>query len=812
MNDLRFASRQLLKSPGFAAVAVLTLALGIGATTAIFSVINAVVLRPLPYPRSDRLVWLSERGSDWTGGPLSYPNYVDWRSGQDVFEHFGIYNFNNFTLTGSGEPAQLAGARVSAETLAALKVAPQVGRTLTLADDTAGAPSVVLISHALWQGRFAADRAVVGRPITLDGALYEVVGVMPAGFAFPNAVDLWVPMAPAAADASWQDRGNHPSLYGLARLKPGITLEQARAALDAVAVRLEQEYPGTNKNRRVHAQRLLDNQVGDTPDALWTLLGAVALVLLIACANVANLLLARSATRQKELAVRVALGAGRWRIVRQLLTESVLLAAVGATAGLLLAQWGLGLILAIGRDSIPRADEVGLDARVLLFCAAVAVLTCILFGLAPALQASLANAQGALKDAARGITAGRARLRQALTVAEVALTLVLLIGAGLLLRSFYLLKQVNPGYSYERVLSFRTSLPEQKYPAAADHVRFYDDLLERVRALPGVQSASIASQLPLDNNVWDTSFLIDGRPAPPPHERPSMEVHLVGPDYFETMNIPLLQGRAFTQHDNRQHLTATGREDDWAAGLNVIVIDEEFGRRHFPGQDPLGQRVRLTWGPDTVMTVVGVVGRVRAEKLSDAGGKVQAYLPSLQLPSRGMAVVVKTTNEPSALVPAVRQQVATIDPEQPIFDVHTLAEMREGSLAPGRLSLMLLAAFAAVALVLAVVGLYGVLAYTVTQRRREIGVRMALGARRAQVLALVVREGMGLAAAGVGIGVLCSLAATRLLRAFLYEVTPFDPLTFAAVIAMLGIVALLASLVPAHRAATVEPLTALRHE
>jgi putative ABC transport system permease protein len=815
MNDLRFAIRQLLKNRGFTAVATVTLALGIGATTAIFSVVNGVVLRPLPYPQSERLVWLAERGLDWSGGALSYPNFVDWRAGQDCFEHFGVYSWTNFTLTGAGDPLRLECVLASADVFAALKTPPKVGRYLSPADDKAGAEPVVLLSHALWQGRFAADAAVVGRPVTLDGRPHTVIGVMPAGFAFPNAVDCWAPVGPFAANPTWQERGNHPGLLGVARLKPGVSVDHARAALGAVSGRLAEQYPVSNRNRGAQVEPLLDHEVGEVARALWTLLVAVALVLFIACANVANLLLARAAARQKELAVRGALGASRWRIVRQLLTESIMLAAVGAAGGLLLANWGLRLILALGRDSIPRSAEVGLDGRVLLFSAGLALITGVLFGLAPALHAAGRDAYAGLKEAGRAIAGGRGRLRQVLTAAEVALTLVLLVGAGLLLRSFYHLTRVNPGFAYERVLTFRTSLPEQKYPSPVEQARFYRDLLAGVRAIPGVQSASLASQLPLDGNSWDTTFIVDGRPEPAPHERPSMEVHLVGPDYFRTMGVPVLRGRPFDDRDDREHLRGSGREREWAAGINAIVIDEEFARRHFPGEDPMGRRVRLPWGPPAEMpvaTVVGVVGRVREEKLADGAGKVQGYFCCFQIISGGMAVVVKTTLDPNAVTGGVRRAVASVDPGQPVFDVRTLDEMRRRSLNGDRMNLALLCAFAAVALTLAVVGLYGVLAYTVAQQRREIGVRMALGARRGQVVALFVGEGMRLTAAGAAIGLGCALASTRLLQRFLYDVSPMDPLTLASAIAGIGAVALVASLVPAARAAGVEPLAALRHE
>ncbi|MBI2929233.1 MAG: ABC transporter permease [Verrucomicrobia bacterium] len=815
MNDLKFAFRQLLKNPGFTAVAVLTLALGIGANTAIFSVVNAVLLRPLPYPDSGRLVWLSERGLDWSGGAISYPNFTDWKTQQSVFERFGVYSWNNLTLTGKGEPVQLPGAQMSADVFAALRVQPAVGRVFNSGEDKPGAASVVVISHALWQNRFGADPGIVNQAITLDGRPCTVLGVMPAGFAFPSEVDVWVPVGPLSAEASWQDRGNHPGLLGLARLKPGVTLEQARSELDTIAARLEQQYPESNKNRRVQADRLLDNRVGGVRRALWVLLGAVGLVLLIACANVANLLLARAAARQKEMAVRAALGAGRWRIVRQLLTESMLLAVIGAGVGLLLAHWGVGLILTLGRESIPRTAEIGIDGQVLAFSAAVAFFTGVLFGMAPAWQASRTDLQDALRDTARGTTGARARLRHGLVVAEVALTLVLLVGAGLLLRSFHRLLQVNPGFAYERVLAFRATLPERKYPADNQQIQFYQTLLENLRALPGVGSASVASQIPLDDNSWDTGFLVEGQPEPPPHERPSMQVHIVGPDYFRTMGIPVLRGREFTEQDDRRHLQGSGRESEWGAGLKAIVIDEEFARRHWPNLDPIGQRVRVPWGPreqQPVMTVVGVVGRIKEDRLSEQGGMVQAYLPFLQRPLRGMVVAVKSAQPPEALLSAVRQQVLALDPEQPIFEVRTLSEMRSRNIAPERLNLALLGVFAAVALALAVIGLYGVLSYAVAQRQREIGVRMALGAQPRNVLALVIGHGMRLALIGIGLGMLGALAITRVLRNMLFEVNPFDPLAFSLVTAILGGVALLACWIPARKATKVDPMVALRHE
>ncbi len=451
MHDLRYALRQLSKSPGFTTVAMLTLALGIGANTAIFSVVNAVLLRPLPYPESERLVWLSERGLNFPVMSISYPNFTDWRGQQRVFEHLGVYNWGSYNLTGNGQPLRLNGARISADAFAALRVRPALGRTFTNEEDKPGAESLVLLSHGLWQSRFGGKPSVLNQTITLDGRPFTVIGVMPPAFAFPGRVDIWVPVGPLSSDPGWQSRGNHPGLLGLARLKPGVTLEQARADMENIAVRLEQQYPDSNKHNRVRIDPLLDNYVSNVRPALWTLLGAVGLVLLIACANVANLLLGRAAARQKEMAVRAALGAGRWRIVRQMLTESLLLSVGGAALGVLLAYGGVRLILATSRDGIPRAPEIGLDGAVLFFTAAVAALTGILFGLAPAWQASRPDVHETLKDTARSTIGGRARLRQALVIAEVALTLLLLVGAGLLLRSFHRLQHVNAGFEHERV-------------------------------------------------------------------------------------------------------------------------------------------------------------------------------------------------------------------------------------------------------------------------------------------------------------------------------------------------------------------------
>jgi len=695
LQDIRFGARQLRKNPGFTAVAALTLALGIGANTAIFSIVDAVLLRPLAYPDSGQLVSLSERGPDWSGGSLSYPNFTDWRNQQSVFEKFGVYSGNNFTLTGAGEPARLVGALMSADVFAALRAQPEIGRVFREDEDKRGAPPVAVISHALWQNRFGGNPAIVNKTISLDGKPYAILGVMPAGFEFPNKVDLWLPVGPFSAASSWQKRDNHPGLFGLARLKPGVTLEKARTDLDVIAVRLEQQYPDSNKTRGVQIDRLLDNKVGNVRRALWILLGAVSFVLVIACANVANLLLARAAAREKEIALRSALGAGRWRITRQLLTESGLLALLGAAVGLLFAKGALRVVAALAGESMPRADEISLDPRVLLFSGLVAVLTGILFGLAPAWHARRVDLQGTLKETGRGATSGRVGLRQGLVIAEVALTFVLLVGAGLLLVSFHRLLQVNPGFVADRVLTFHITLSGEKYQLVEQEILFCHALREKLRALPGVRAASLASQnsIPLHEGGWDMLFLIEGRPEPPPHLQPSLQVHLIAPDYFQVMGIPLLQGRDFTEQDNREHLRGASSGNDWGAGLNAVIIDEEFAKRYWPNQNPLGQRVRIPFGErekQPIVTIVGVVGRIKENRLSEQGGMVQAYFPMYQQPLQNMAVVVKTTNAPAAILTTMRQQVSQLDPAMPIFEIHTMREIRNNNVAPERLILGLL--------------------------------------------------------------------------------------------------------------------------
>ncbi len=815
MNDLKFAVRQLVKNPGFTATAVLTLALGIGANTAIFSVVNAVLLRPLPYPESERLVWISEGNQNSREFPISFPDFIDWQAQQTVFDQIGVYNWGAYNLAGSGEPQRLRAAQMSASAFAALRAQPTLGRLFTQDEDKPGVPRVVVLSHELWRNRFGCDPAVLNQAISLDGVSYTVVGIMPLGFVFPTPVDIWVPLAPFYSLPSYQDRNSHPGLEGVARLKPGATLEKAQAEMEMIAKRLEQQYPASNTDVRVRLDPLLHKVVGNVSRALWTLLGAVALVLFVACANVGNLLLARAAARQKEMALRAALGAGRWQIVRQLLTEGLLLAVAGSAFGLLLTHWGLELILAAGGNAIPRAAEVHMDGGVLIFTALAALTTGVLFGLAPAWQASRHVLQAVLQANSRGATSGHHRLRQGLIVAEVSLTLMLLIGAGLLLHSFHNLQSVNPGFSTERVLSFRLDLPKQKYGTPDQQNGFYQALLERLRAVPGIQAAGVSSRYPLEPFNWLADYQIEGQPEPTSGHGLTMDMTLASPDYFRAMGIPLLRGRVFTDQDNREHVRGTGRQQEDGAGLSVIIVDEEFAHRHWPNEDPIGKQVRIPWGEraqNPVLTVVGVVARVKMRELSEHGGFVQAYLPSWQLPEPGSAVVVKTTVPPETLISSVREQVSSLDPAQPISNLQSVEELRNNSLAPQRVNLALLGIFGVLALALAAIGLYGVLAYSVTQRRREIGVRMALGAQRRCVLGLVIGNGMRLVAGGMVLGLAGAAVLTRVMRSLLFNVAPFDPLTFASIPVLLTVVALLACWLPARIAAKVDPMEALRTE
>jgi putative ABC transport system permease protein len=629
---------------------------------------------------------------------------------------------------------------------------------------------------------------------------------------------MWVPVGPLSNQPAWQNRGSHPGLTVIGRLKAGVSLEQARAAMNAIAVRLEQQYP-TNRSVRVQITPMLETYVRDVRRSLWVLLGAVGVVLLIACVNAANLLLARATLRQREMAVRAALGASRWRVTRQLLTESALLAVMGGALGLLLANWGVKLILAVSPDSIPRAGEINLDGRVLAFTLAVSLLTGIIFGLAPAIQTSRVDAQATLKETARNLTGGRRWLRHSLVITEIALTLVLLAGAGLLLRSFYRLQQSNLGFDAENTLSFRVNLPQEKYAGERQKINLFNQVMENLRSQPGVQDVAITSRAPLGGiGPWQTQFLPDGQALPESGQAPFMEVTVVSPGYFRALGITLLRGRCFTEQDIRPELreeTLQGLtlRDRLLAGLKVMIVDEEFARRHWPNEDAVGKHVLFGLSPSApVATVVGVVRRVKLGGATADSNLVQGYFPFLQVPVGAMTFTVKTAVEPEQLIAAARRQVMAADPEQPISQIVAFTQMRAAAVAPQRLNMLLLGLFAAIALLLALIGIYGVMSYAVTQRAHEIGIRMALGAQSGDVLKLMISEGMTLALAGALLGLGGALALTRLMKTLLFGVSPTDPLTFAAITLLLTVVSLLACWIPARRATKVDPITALRFE
>jgi len=816
-QDMRYGARMLLKNPGITFVVILALALGIGANTAIFSVVNAVLLRPLPYEDSDRLVFLSETSKTMDEISVSYPNFSDWRTQNNVFEKIGVYNRNSYNLIGGGEPERILTAQTSADLFSALRVQPAIGRLFTNEEDRPGGQPVVVLSYGLWQRRFGGQWSILNQQLTFNNKSYTVIGVMPQSFQYPSRVEMWVPVGQLSGTADWQQRGNHPGLYGIARLKPGVTIAQAKADMDNIAANLEKQYPNSNAGNGVKVQQMLEVFVSDVRPTLWVLFAAVAFVLLIACANIANLLLARASARQKEMAIRSAMGAGRWRIARQLLTESVFLSLVGGALGLLVARWGIQLILYISPNAIPRSREIGLDWRVLAFTIGVAFLTGILFGLVPALQAGIVDVHETLKETARSAS-GRHWLRSSLVVVEVATTLVLLIGAGLMIRSFSRLQQVNPGFSYEHLSSFTVSLPQKKYPNEEQRDQFFTQLLQNVRQLPGVESSAAASGLPLGNNGWQTSFIVDGKPIPPRGQTPLMEACLVTPDYFRTMNIPLQRGRYFDDHDNRawlagRDLSKLNEGEKGIAGVNVIVIDEEFARRYWPGEEAVGKRIRLGIDDDApTLTVVGVVGRVKMEGLSQDSKRVQGYFAFAQMPFSGMTVITKASTDPNQLIAAMRQQVRAVDPDQPIYNIRTMNEIRSDSVAPERLNLTLLSIFAGIALVLAIVGIYGVMSYTVTQRTHEIGIRMAIGAQPRDVFKMVIGQGMILALVGVAVGLFGAFALTRLMATMLFGVEPTDPATFASIAVLLTGVAFVACYIPGRRATKVDPVVSLRYE
>lgn len=804
-QDLRYAARQLQKNPGFTAVAVLTLGLGIGATTAIFSVVSGVLLRPLPYADSAQLVNLWEDPGKNPRNPVNPLNFADLRAQTSSFEQLSAYYSQSASLTGDGEPERVIRGFSTAGLFKVLRVQPMLGRGFLEEEERAGRGDVGLIAHGLWMRRFGSDPRIVGKAITLDDRPVTIVGVLPPGLSATSVwdppFDVWTPMPLRDLDPAYASRGSH-YLTVIGRMREGVSLKEARAEVETVYERVRQQHPQDLAKWRVRLVGMHDDLVADVRQPLLVLLGGVGFLLLIACTNVANLLLARGTARRREVAIRTAIGATRARLIRQLLSESLLLALLGSFAGLLLAQWGTGALLALDAGTLPSLNEVGLDYRVLAFTLAVSALAGVLFGLAPAVQASRATPADAMKEASASVTAGRGTdaLRRGLVVAEMGLSLVLLVGAGLLMRSFHRLVSVNPGFDPKQVVSLLLTLPEQRYPDAARQAAFFRQLLDRLSALPEVQSAAMVSNPPLTGGegTWENGFHIEGQPAPPRGRGNYAYLRWITPDYFRTLHIPLKRGRAFA-------------DSDTAEQPRVTVVDEAFAQRFFPHQDPIGQSIVVYWRDRIPRKIVGVVGNIHPYSLA-AGPSPHMYVPYDQTPQRYGALLVRTAGDSSTVTRAVRQQVQALDPIQPIYRVRTMEQILEGSVADRRFHLLLLGTFAATALLLAAVGIYGVMACIVGERRREMAIRVAMGADRIQVIRLVVGQGAKLAVLGVLAGVAGALALTNLLAAQLFEVRPTDPATFAAVAAGLCALAVLACAIPARRAAAVSPAEALRHE
>jgi predicted permease len=799
---LRYAVRQLLKSPGFTLVAILGLALGIGANVALFSVVNSVLLRPLPYHEPDRLVRLSSTSEEnnLTRVGFSYPRYLEVQQHQEVFSEIALSAGNAFTLTGRGDPEQLIGLHASATLLPALGLEPIVGRNFSADEDRAGGAHVVLISHAMWQHRFNRDPSVLGQALTLDGAPYSIIGVLPeAATAFPlNQLQIWV-ARPAEVPYLVPSQLNNGCycFQAIARLRPGVSLQQAREAMNVIAAGYRAANPANvDAPSQIEILPLLDDAVGEQRQSYLLLFGAVGCVLLIACANIANLLLARFAGRRREIAARFALGASRAEVVRQLVTESMLLAVLGGVVGLLLARWSLSGLVTFGADLIPRVAEIRIDPIALSFSLLATLLTGLAIGLLPALQASGVNVLEALKEAGRGSVGSGRRLRASLLVAEVSLSLVLLIAAGLLLSSFARLQRVEPGFEPADIFTAQLVVPPQRYPAEK-LVAFYEQLYQRLATLPGSTSAALTDRVPLTGGQSPAPVAVMGRPVPPMSERPHANRHLVSPRYFSTLGIPLRAGRDFDERDS-------------ARVPHVVIVNETFARRHFPGEDPIG-RTLITGMGQLPSQVVGIVADVRSTNLNTPP-EADYFLPALQRPETFTNILVRTHLGPSAMAPLVREALRAVDADLPLLQPQALSTRIAQTVANRKLALVLLAGFAALALVLASLGVYSVMAHLVAFRTSEIGLRIALGASPAVVMRMVLGHGRRLTLVGIALGIAGALVASRLMQQALFEVDPADPLVYVAVSLTLLLVAECASFFPARRATRIDPVIALRTE
>ncbi|HXM33421.1 MAG TPA: ABC transporter permease [Chthoniobacterales bacterium] len=819
INDIRYGLRQLWKHPAFTIIAVLTLALGIGANTAIFSVVNAVLLKPLPFPAPDQLIAVGmtdtrQKGTQTDLNSLSYPDFFDFRDQNRTLASSAVYRDRSFALTSEEGATSLHGAKVSAEFFDVFGIKPKMGRAFGRDDERGGGGPggfKVIISHDFWQKHFGGDANILGRTIMLDRRQHTVIGVMPAGFQFPiqnDPIDFYVTIAEDAANPDGskpqtQQRGSH-SLQAVARLKPGVTIGQAQVDLEAIAAALSKQYPDSNTHFGVLTKPLREELIGDVRTALYVLFSAVVCVLLIANANVANLLLARASARGKEIALRAAMGASRARIIRQLLTESLLLSGLGGGFGLLIAQWGTEALIKTVPQNIPRISTIQLDASVLGFTLLVSLATGVIFGLVPAWQASHVDLNASLKSGTRtgGGGAGKGRVRNALIMAEVALALVLLISAGLLIQSFARLGSVQPGMRTERLLTARVSLPDVAYPKNENITAFFDQFLPRIRALPGVESASMIIPLPLTGSNMVTSFDIEQSPLPD-GQRPGAPVRMIGTDYFKTMGIPVRQGRVFDEKDRIE-------------SAPVVIVNERFANKYFPGQNVVGKRIMPGFSADDsgekMREIVGVVGNVKHLSLKNEDSP-EMYLPQTQIPFNIMSIVIRTNvSNPNALSNSVRKELAALDGTIPLTSVRVFDEYISRSLARPRFNTLLLSIFAGTALLLTAIGIYGVMAYSVAQRTSEIGIRIALGAGKSSIFRLIVGQAMTLVGISLVVGLAGAFAATRLLNSLLFGVGASDPVTFIAIVLLVSAVAFIAAWLPARRATRVDPIIALRAE